>query len=65
MGYAQLLLTTIMHEAGEFQLVSVVEVDGRPHYSSSGVGKVFSVVRLEMDKQAERRVREEGRQGRY
>jgi len=51
-----------MHEAGKFELLNVAEVDGRWHYTFSGAGEVFSVVRPEMDKQTERWVREEVRQ---
>jgi len=52
----QFLLATAMHEAGKFQLVSVAELDGRWHYTFSGAGEVFSVVRPEMSKEMERRV---------
>ena len=41
----QFLLATAMHEAGKFELVNVAEVDGRWHYTFSGAGEVFSVVR--------------------
>ena len=54
----QFLLATAMHEAGKFKLLNVAEVDGRWHYTYSGAGDVFSVVRPEMSKQMERRVRE-------
>jgi len=53
-----LLATAAMHEAGKFELLSVAEVDGRWHYTFSGAGEVFSVVRPEMGKQTERQVRE-------
>jgi len=53
----QFLLATAMHEAGKFELVNVVEVDGRWHYTYKGAGEVFSVVRSEMSKEMERRVR--------
>jgi hypothetical protein len=46
----QFLLATAMHEAGEFELVNVAKVDGRWHYTSSSVGKVFSMVRPYMTK---------------
>jgi len=58
----QFLLATAMHEAGKFELLNVAEVDGRWHYTFSGAGKVFSVVRPAMDKETEKRVREEVRQ---
>jgi len=48
-----------MHEAGKFELLNVAEVDGCWHCTFSGAGDVFSVVRPEMDKDTERRVREE------
>ena len=47
-----------MHEAGKFELLNVAKVDGRWHYTFSGAGEVFSVVRPEMDKEMERQVRE-------
>ena len=53
----QFLLATAMHEAGKFELVSAAEVDGRWHYTFSRAGEVFSVVRPEMSKETERRVR--------
>ena len=53
----QFLLATVMHEAGKFELLNVAEIDGRWHYTFSGTGEVFSVVRPEMDKEIERRVR--------
>ena len=31
-----------MHEAGKFELLNVVEVDGQWRYTFSGVGKAFS-----------------------
>ena len=57
------LLATAMHEGGnprlgKFELLNVAEGDGRRHYTFSGVGEVFSVVRLEMSKEMERRVRQ-------
>jgi len=58
----QFLLATAMHEAGKFELLNVAAVDGRWHYTFSGAGEMFSVVRPEMDKQTERWVREEVRQ---
>jgi len=54
----QFLIAAAMHEAGKFQLLNVAEVDGRWHYTFSGAGEVFSVVRPEMDKEMERKVRE-------
>jgi len=57
-GAFQFLLAIAMHEAGKFELLNVVEVDGQWHYTFSGAGEVFSVVRPEMDKEIERRVRE-------
>ena len=54
----QFLLATAMHEAGKFELLNVAEVDGQWHYTFSGTGEVFSVVRPEMDKGMERKVRE-------
>jgi len=54
----QFLLATAMHQAGKFELLSVAELDNRWHYTFSGAGEVFSVVRPEMDKQTERQVRE-------
>ena len=56
------MLATAMHEAGKFELPNVAEVDGRWHYTFSGAGEVFSVVRPEMSKEVERRVREEVRE---
>ena len=50
-----------MHEAGKFELLNVAEIDGRWHYTFSGAGEVFSVVRPEMTKEMERKVREEVR----
>jgi len=47
----QFLLATAMHEAGKFELLNVAEVDGRWHYTFSGAGEVFSVVRPEMSKE--------------
>ena len=47
-----------MHEAGKFELLSAAEVDGRWQYTFKGAGEVFSVIRPEMDKEMERRVRE-------
>jgi len=44
-----------MHEAGKFELLNVVEVEGRWHYTFSGAGEVFSVVRPEMSKEMERK----------
>jgi len=58
----QFLLATAMQEAGKFELLNVAEADGRWHYTFSGGGEVFSVVRPEMDKQTERWVREAVRQ---
>jgi hypothetical protein len=58
----QFLLATAMHEAGKFELLNIAEVDGRWHYTFSGAGEVFSVVRPEIDKETERRVREEVRE---
>ena len=54
----QFLLATAMHEAGKFELLNVAEVDGCWHYTFSGAGEVFSVVRPEMSKEMERKVRE-------
>ena len=51
-----------MHEARKFELLNVAEVDGRWHYTFSGAGEVFSVVRPEMSKETERQVREEVRE---
>jgi len=51
-----------MHEVGRFELLNVAEVEGRWHYTFSGAGEVFSVVRPEMSKEVERRVREEVRE---
>jgi len=42
--------------------LNVVEVDGQWHYTFSGAGEVFSVVRPEMGKEMERNVREEVRE---
>jgi len=58
----QFLLATAMHEAGKVELLNVAEVDGRWHYTFSGAGEVFSVVRPEMGKDVERQVRQEVRQ---
>ncbi len=38
----QFLLAATMQEAGKFELSKVIEVDGRWHYTFSGVGEVFS-----------------------
>jgi hypothetical protein len=54
----QFLLATAMYEAGKFELLNVAEVDGRWHYTFSGAGEVFSVVRPEMSKETERQVGE-------
>ena len=54
----QFLLATAMHEAGKFELSNVAEVDGRWHYTFNGADEVFSVVRPEMNKETERKVRE-------
>ena len=51
------MLAIAMQEAGKFELLNVVEVDGRWHYTYKGAGEVFSVVRPEMDKEMERQVR--------
>ena len=51
-----------MHEPGKFELLNVAAVDGRWHYTFSGAGEVFSVVRPGMDKQTERKVRQEVRE---
>jgi len=59
----QFLVATAMHEAGKFELEGVAEVDGRSHYTFSGAGGVFSVVRPEMGKEMERSVREEVKGG--
>ncbi|MBC8493127.1 MAG: hypothetical protein H8D43_05010 [Chloroflexi bacterium] len=53
-----------MHEACKFELLNVAEVDGQWHYTFSGASELFTVVSLEMGKQAEQRVREEEWQGR-
>ena len=63
----QFLLATTMHEGGnprfgKFELLSMAEVEGRWHYTFSGAGEVFSVVRPEMSKEMERRVGEEVRE---
>jgi len=50
-----------MHETDRFELLNVAEVDGRWHCTFSGAGEVFSVVRPEMSKEMERKVREEVR----
>ena len=50
-----------MHEAGRFELLNVAEIDGRWHYTFTGAGTVFSVVRPGMTKEMERKVREEVR----
>lgn len=56
----QFLLATAMQEAGKFELVNVAAVDGRWHYTfKSSAGEVFSVVRPEMSKETERKVRGE------
>jgi len=52
-----------MHEAGKFELLNVAEVDGQWHYTFTGAGEVFSVVRVEMGKEMERKVREEVKGG--
>ena len=54
----QFLLATAMHKAGRFELLNVAEVEGRWHYTFSGAGEVFSVVRPEMSKEMERQARE-------
>jgi len=38
----QLLPATTMHEAGKFELLNLVEVDGQWHYTFSGAGEAFS-----------------------
>jgi len=59
----QFLLATAMQEAGVFELLNVAEVDGRWHYTfRSAAGEVFSVVRPEISKETERKVREEVRE---
>ena len=58
----QFLLATAMHEAGKSELLSIAEVNGKWHYTFSGAGDVFSVVRPEMSREMERRVREEVRE---
>jgi len=58
----QFVLATAMHEAGKFELLNVGEVDGRWHYTFSGAGEVFSVVRPEMTKEMDKKVREEVRE---
>ena len=37
----QFLLATAMHEAGKFELLNVVEVNGQWHYTSSVAAEVF------------------------
>ncbi len=59
----QFLLATAMHEVGKFEFLSVAEVDGRWHYTFSGAGEVFSVVRPEMGKEMERRIKKGLRDG--
>ena len=54
----EFLRVTTMYEAGKFELLNVAEVEGRCHYTFGGAGEVFSLVRPEMDKDAERKVRE-------
>jgi len=51
------LLATAMHKASKFELLNVAKVDARGHYTFSGTGEVFSVVRPEMSKEMERKVR--------
>ena len=46
-----------------FELLNVAQVEGRWHYTFSGAGEVFSVVRPVMGKGMERRVREEVKGG--
>jgi hypothetical protein len=58
----QFLLATAMQEAGRLGLLNVAEVDGRWHYTFMGAGEVFSVARLEMDREMGRQVREEVRE---
>jgi len=58
----QFLLATAMHEAGKFGLLNVAEVDGRWHHTFRGTGEVSSIVRAEIDKEVERRVRKEVKQ---
>ena len=58
-----ILLATAMHEAGKFELLNVAEVGGRWHYTFGGAGEVFSVVRPEMSKEMERKVRGEVKGG--
>ena len=62
-GASQFLLAIAMHKAGKFELLNVAEVDGRWHYTFSGAGEVFSVVRPEMGKEMERKVQEEVKGG--
>ena len=50
-----------MHEVGKFEFLNVAEVDGRWHYTFSGAGKVFSVVRPEMSKEIDSRSFQKGR----
>ena len=52
-----------MHEAGKFELLSVSEVDGRWHYTFSCAGDVFSVVRPEVGREMERRIKKGLRDG--
>ena len=59
----QFLLATAMQEAGKLELLNVADVDGRWHYTFSGAGEVFSVVRPEMSKEMERKVQEEVKGG--
>ena len=59
----QFLLATAMHEAGKFELLNVAEVEGRWHYTFSGTGEVFSVVRPEMSKEMARRIKRGLRDG--
>jgi len=52
----QFLLATAMHEAGKFQLLSVVEVNDRWHCTfKSSAGQIFSVVRPQMSKEMGRK----------
>ena len=54
----EFLLVTAMQDAGKYELLNVAEVGGRWHYTFGRADEVFSLVRPEMDKDAERKVRE-------
>lgn len=59
----QFLMAMAMEEAGKFKLLNVSETSGEMHCTfKSTAGEVFSIVKPEMSKELEEKVRKEIRQ---